>query len=176
MKIIRNAVFETNSSSTHTLVIDMTNSKPKYTLTDKGYLLVNFEDYYYECKYPTFYTVNDKINFVFTMLMSFIFEKKWIDNVKKGVNNHSSYPYVTRNDFMKDKYVQEIQNLVINKLPNCKGIRFKKGSFDNEGHATGGMDEHHFQGCHSFEEYLKKSGVSLENLILNPNILICMNR
>jgi hypothetical protein len=53
---------------------------------------------------------------------------------------------------------------------------FSKNSFLETGEVAGGMDTHHYQECHNLSSYLKKNGITLEQLLFSPNIEISMNR
>ena len=51
MVSIRKYVFETNSSSTHSLTLVSKSTKNMYSLTDTGYLEAGFDDYFSEAAY-----------------------------------------------------------------------------------------------------------------------------
>lgn len=171
----RQNVFETNSSSTHSLTLVSRSHKNMYSLSEGGYLEAGFGDYYSECTYEDYYTVEDKLRFVLTLLASFYYEVKLHENVKKTGKWHS-VEYTTQKELKSLPEFQEIQRLVKIKIPNCKGLRFRKNSFLETGEVAGGMDTHHHQECHNLSSYLKKNGITLEQLLFSPNIEISMNR
>ena len=73
---IRKSVFETNSSSTHSLTLVQKSSKNMYTLSENGYLEAGFDDYFSECSYDVYSTVEEKLRFLLTLLASFYYEYK----------------------------------------------------------------------------------------------------
>ena len=73
MKSIRNNVFETNSSSTHSLTFVSKGSKIKYKLSESGYLEAGFDDYILESTYECYTTVEEKLRFVLTDEMNKMF-------------------------------------------------------------------------------------------------------
>ena len=173
---IRKSVFETNSSSTHSLTYGNTPIQENYYhLTDSGYVLVEFGNYYFEFDKVVYNDLNSKLNFIMTLIYEFELWK--IHQIDYRITN------VPKEEFKKNKYVQEINNILRNSnIPNCKGIRFKKNIFKGEepdtiyrGSPSFGLDTHHFQECNTFEQYLRKNSITLERLLLDPKIGIAMN-
>jgi hypothetical protein len=72
MKVTRNGVFETNSSSTHSLAIDYNSSLMPQPfsdeITDQGYVEVHAGEFGWEVE--TFTSVWDKLSYVFTSAAS----------------------------------------------------------------------------------------------------------
>lgn len=170
MKVIRNGTFETNSSSTHSVCFNEKNRRNKYTLTQTGYLDVTFDEYYTESDYSEYSTINDKLTFTLTLLACFYYEKKY-----RGNPLSFTTPFTTKKELQSMPEYQEIVRLVQEKIPNCKGLRFKKYSFDEKGTCMAGMDSHHLQEARTMQEYLKKNQVTLEQLVFSPSIVIRMN-
>ena len=175
MKSIRNNVFETNSSSTHSLTFVSKGSKIKYKLSESGYLEAGFDDYILESTYECYTTVEEKLRFVLTLLASFYYEYKVKSHYQK-TGKFGYVGYTTKKELQSLDDYKEILRLVQEKIPNCKGLRFRKHSFDENGVVLGSMDTHHLQDCHSLHEYLKKNNVTLEQLLFSPRIAIQMNR
>lgn len=172
MKQIRKNVFETNSSSTHSLTFLNTPVKQYYSLTKSGYIMVGFDDYYLESDYSTYSTLEEKLTFIFSMVASFMYDAKFRNPALRGSRNSLN---VTRDEFMKNKDVLEIRNILQKNIPNCKGFMFKKHSFNEKNECSGSVDTHHFQNCLYFQAYLKQNHVTLEQLIMSPHLVIQMN-
>lgn len=171
MKIIRKNTFETNSSSTHSLVL-VTQARPnEYHLTKSGYIMTGFGSYYTETDYSEYESFEDKLKFVLTLLTAFHFNNKLKSNFEK-----TGYytQYTTKKELESIPEYQEIIELVKKNIPNCKGIKFEKNAFDEENICVGGMEAHHIKGVENMQEYLKKNNVTIEDLIFNPNIKIIM--
>ena len=174
MKSIRQNVFETNSSSTHSLTLVSRSHKNMYSLSENGYLEAGFGDYYSECTYEDYYTVEDKLRFVLTLLASFYYEHKRNEYFKR-TNKWQYIEYTTQKELKSMEEFKEIQKLVKKNIPNCKGLRFRKNSFNEKGEVVGGLDTHHHHECNNLNSYLKKNGITLEQFLFSPNIVIQMN-
>ena len=175
MKSIRNSVFETNSSSTHSLTLVQKSSKNIYTLSENGYLEAGFDDYFSEFSYDVYSTVEEKLRFLLTLLASFYYEYKRNEYFKQ-TGKWIYGQYTTQKELKSMEEFKEIQRLVKKNIRGCKGLRFRKNSFDEKGEVTGGIDTHHHQECHNLKSYLQKNGVTLEQFLFSPNIVIQMNR
>ena len=175
MKSIRNNVFETNSSSTHSLTFVSKGSKIKYKLSESGYLEAGFDDYILESTYECYTTVEEKLRFVLTLLAGFYYEYKVKSHYQK-TGKFGYVGYTTKKELQSLDDYKEILKLVQEKIPNCKGLRFRKHSFNENGVVKGCMDTHHHQDCNSLKSYLKKNNITLEQLLFSPHIVIQMNR
>lgn len=175
MKSIRQNVFETNSSSTHSLTFTGSYNRKIYKLSENGYLEAGFDNYFSECTYDTYYTVEDKLRFLLTLISSFYYEKKYREYYDKNkVWRHIEY--TTQKELKSTEEFKEIQALVKQKIKGCKGLRFRRDSFLETGEVNGGVDTHHHQECSNLKMYLKKNGITLEQFLFSPNIVIQMNR
>ena len=174
MKSIRKSTFETNSSSTHSLTLVQKCGKNSYSLSENGYLEAGFDDYYSEYTYEVYSTVEDKIKFLLTLLASFYYEGKLQENFNK-TGKWRRVEYTTQKELKSMPEFKEIQKLVKKNIPNCKGLRFKKNSFLETGEVSGGIDSHHHHECSNLNSYLKKNGVTLEQFLFSPHIVIQMN-
>lgn len=174
MKSIRKSVFETNSSSTHSLTLVQKSSKNMYTLSENGYLEAGFDDYFSECSYDVYSTVEEKLRFLLTLLASFYYEYKRNEHFKQ-TGKWLYGQYTTQKELKSMEEFKEIQKLVKKNIPNCKGLRFRKNSFNENGEVAGGIDTHHHHECHNLNSYLKKNGITLEQFLFSPHIVIQMN-
>ena len=174
MVSIRKYVFETNSSSTHSLTLVSKSTKNMYSLTDTGYLEAGFDDYFSEYSYDVYSTVEEKLRFLLTLLTSFYYEYKRNEYYKQ-TGKWLYGKYTTQKELKSMEEFKEIQRLVKKNIPGCKGLRFRKNSFNENGEVSGGIDSHHHQECHNLKSYLNKNGISLEQFLFSPNIVIQMN-
>ena len=174
MKSVRESTFETNSSSTHSLTLVQKCGKNNYTLSENGYLEAGFDDYYSECSYEVYSTVEEKLRFLLTLLASFYYEMKLKENYNK-TGKWYRVEYTTQKELKSMDEFKEIQKLVKKNIPDCKGLRFRKNSFNEKGEVTGGIDSHHHHECSNLKSYLKKNGITLEQFLFSPHIVIQMN-
>lgn len=180
MKSVRSHVFETNSSSCHSLgIVQQKENYQYYTLTDSGYIKVNADTFYSESDYSIYDTLETKLTLIFAMIASDIYDKRYMEQREKGVRTPIS---VTREDMMKNQYIKEIDEMLRTEIPNCKGFRFARNSFATKttpytvkGSYLGHADGHHFGDARGFGEYLKNNHITLHNLVMNPSIVVKMN-
>lgn len=165
---IRLGVFETNSSSTHSICHVNNYAKEYFRLSPAGYVMVEFGYYLSEECNDVYYTLEDKLSFIFSLISYFIYE----DNYRKGIRYKG---FTSKKELLDDKNIKAVRELLIKKIPNCKGFKFKRNSFTEDGKSTTWMDDKHLQECNTFDDYLLKNNISLERLILDPSFVIAMN-
>lgn len=172
MRVLRNGIFETNSSSTHSIIFNSKNVKIEYNLSESGYIEGSFGDYCSSLTNNIYTTVEEKLRFLLTLLAAIQYERKWKTNFQTPIYLRE---FTTKKELHSMAEYKEIVKLVKRKIPNCKGIRFRRNSFDEKGICMGSMDFHHLPLSLSLEDYLRNNSVTLEDFLFNPHVVICMN-
>lgn len=166
MVSIRHNIFETNSSSTHSIAMVL--SKNNYSLdylkylNDKlcedNYLHIKFRDFHGKTEY--IYGIKDKIAFLlmldFNQFAGWVYDENQLNEEDR--NNYLCYMYEDSSIF------KLIEGLCIDKIPNCKGIMIDK--------IEGSIDHQTIESYNYGEEFLDSYDVNLEDFLFNDNYLI----
>lgn len=178
MNVMRNNVFETNSSSCHTLTFyDKLKEKGYYTLTKDGYILVSCSSFYSESDYRNLKTLEEKLSLILSMISTFCYEQ----GVKEG--KYSGYffqdgEYLKYADLKKDKSFKEVNEILKRRIPGCKGLKLSKKTLetiDGVLYFNYSVDPHHILNCKDIYEYCKQAGVTLEQLVMSPRLYFQLN-
>lgn len=166
-KQIRRNVFETNSSSTHSISIrkgDISNSYLKVDEYDNK-VHVSFGEYGWG--YETLNTQYERLSYLCTMLLET--EANKISNIK---------------DIFETDGFKEINKIISNKC-NCDGIHFddkiKISSYNYNGDNVNYVDIDGYidhQSCEDYSninEFLKDWNTDIENFIFNDNISVIID-
>lgn len=173
MRIIRNNVFETNSSSTHALTLNNFVKADKRSdilglLNSEGKITVRVIEMYSESDDSVYSSFYDKLCFTLSLMICFmIYEKRF-----KVKGFHVT---LTRNEIVKHELYKQLITVLHKHIKGFTGLRFARNTFDENKVIWNPLDEHHLQGCKSFSEYLNKNHMTLEHLLFTPGVVYQMN-
>lgn len=173
MRIIRNNVFETNSSSTHALTLNNfvkadTRKEILNLLNSEGKITIKVIEMYSESDYSVYSSFYDKLRFTVSLMISFMIYEKRL----KVKGWHIS---LTRNEIINHDSFKSLISVLSKRIKGFTGIRFARNTFDENKVIWNPLDEHHLQGCKSFSEYLNKNHMTLEHLLFTPGVVYALN-
>lgn len=180
MKSQRVGVFETNSSSMHSLTIRKNNSKmfdKVLPLDSDGYYWPYFGcKYQFDC-FPESYTRLDaKLDYVITL--SFMMFQ---DNCENEQYRGKKRTIIRRTELNKIPDIAKIETLLKYNIRNFQGFKVKSKYFDTNGsnnmldwfNYNGGINHYELESYGSLDMWLKSNHVTLENFLFNP--YVCLN-
>lgn len=154
MKKTRKAMFETNSSSCHSIIIDLGDYK-RHKLSRNGRLIVTM-GYYDE---GLLVTPRDKINWLFSMLFTICEGNCYEDE---------DFQYDLENFLESRKYeIQKIQ-ACIEEVEGPIYIEYRKAPGEN----GVGMNHELHDEWYDLDDYLKEVGVSLKDFIYSGRVKV----
>lgn len=181
MKAIRSSVFETNSSSVHTVTVKRNMSK-KYDynlgLNRKGKFLIQFAyNYNFACGPAKYNDARAKINYLACLAVQ-TYEERCFCKGKKGIQRPEDILGLTEIKRM-ERCIQKI-------IPGFAGFEIlslndkdrKLFYFTDSGFLLYySIDHQAFEDDYeSVEDFLKQNRVSMENFIFNPCVQIIIDR
>lgn len=153
---IRKGVWETNSSSCHSVSI----SKNKIMnfalpgLDEDGFLIAHFDEFGWEIN--RYNNPTSKLSYALTMV-AMIHNEEFFNEVE----------FYELDDF------KMIEDVVKNKIPDCEGIQMAEHSFDNEFWGIDGYIDHQSYECYScLQDFLNDYDITLEDFIFNANVIL----
>lgn len=144
-KQIRYRVFETNSSSCHSICIRK---------NENAVLHITFGEFGWG--YEEYNDKTTKLQYILTMAAE--------------VND-----WETPEDFFNTDDFIEINELIKTKTHFYNGIEFVEDSFDSHNNINGYIDHQSREGYHSIHDFLDWYGVSLEDFIFNPDVVLIID-
>jgi len=175
MRKIRNKIFETNSSSSHSLIIEnkenqITHSYSEFNLrpNNEGYIQLSFGEFGWG--YETLRNQEDKLSYLLTMAM---------ETELKAVEKPTSKSYDVEKRFRKTDGFKKLDDFV-KKHCYCKGIEItssmelmyytkdKKLWLDIDGY----IDHQSYENYKSMQDFLDYYKLTIDDVVLNDNIKI----
>ena len=171
MKNYRNNVFETNSSSCHTITLDTSAEYNNKLCVQKSDNKVHVELKYFERGYYKYTNVSDKLAYM-------ILQASYIENISISVHHIEQWEFENKpteeelekrflkncSELYETKTFQKIVKAVQKRYPCCKGIviDYSYGSIDHESVAR----------CESIEEWLSDNDLnSIDDFLFGNYIL-----
>lgn len=154
LKNIRQSIFETNSSSMHTIVVTKEHRKYTPEEIDRSFHFFNEKDYKYVC----IYNENDITyeRYPFRILDNFL-EKTLYYIAMLSMQNDMGKPDL-----------EEVYGIIRKYLPGFEGFRFPKNFYTDK--TFYGYIDH--QSADTLSEFLKSNKVSLEDFLTDTRYII----
>ena len=170
---IRNSVFETNSSSTHSLSIKR-NTTGKYDrnlhITKNGNIvLFNMDKFDFDWGYAEYCDAYAKLNYLACMAFQCYQEVMG----EKGIRKIS--------DINKIPDIKKLYNFCKKYFSEFKGFTFlKKNLYINDKELISfyfayGIDHQSYEDFKSMSDFLKCNHISIENFVFNPNVVLVID-
>lgn len=153
---IRCGVWQTNSSSEHSVSISkkkmMNFALPE--LDEEDYLVACFDEFGWEIR--SYNSPMIKLSYALTMVAM--------------VHSHEFY---SEEEFYELDDFKMIEDVVKNKISDCKGIQMAEHSFDNEFCGIDGYIDHQSYECYScLQDFLNDYDITLEDFIFNADVIL----
>lgn len=154
MRQIRRGVFETNSSSTHSVTVDHNKGlSPNYLyVSEDGYVHAEFDEFGWEVWDYT--DQETRLNYLLTMARCLNGNNGWYDEKekKKGLKK-----FVKTNDF-------ERISKVVAEYANCNGVWI-----DN---SDGYIDHQSYEDYDKLDDFLKEYNTDIEEFIFGAGVVL----
>lgn len=175
MRVIRNSVFETNSSSVHTITVKR-NRSGRYDydlgLNSKGEFVIQFGLSYNFGWGPAMYNqAKVKINYLACMIVE----------TSEFQNNIHNRPGIKKiEDILKIKDFKKLETCIRKKVPSFTGFTLlplgEMYNFTSYGfYLMESIDHQSWQSYKNIEDFLQKNKVSMENFIFNPAVKLIID-
>lgn len=173
MKVIRNGVFETNSSSSHSISIKR-NTKGVYDtylpLNNRGLFELTFGDNYnFGWGYATYNSLPAKLNYLACMAFE-TYSRLLRKNGRKPMTNYQ--------EVMRIKDIVKLSKLMEKTIPGFRGFIVYSavfGQYTYEGsdgsiYLTESIDHQSWEDYANIDEFLKSNKITIENFLFNPKV------
>ena len=159
MRQVRRGVFETNSSSTHTITIKGENKleKSEFSTDINGKVRAKFGNYGWA--FHPLETQAERLSYLLTMA-----------RIKTGCDEYIWGDGTTKKDkrnFEVTREFQAISDAVARNTPDCTGIRIDIDDYDE-----GELDHQSHEEFNSLEEFLDHCGTTIDEFIFGGDIEI----
>lgn len=160
MKQIRRGVFETNSSSSHSITVDQSGTLAPSTLrTDiNGFVRVKFGEWGWT--FPDVDTQEERLSYILTMarILTDCTECLW----------DSAKPEKDKRNFEVTREFHAISKAVADHTPDCKGIRV-----DVDDYYMGEIDHDSSNSAYgSFDQFLNDNDMTIEQFIFGKDSVV----
>ena len=157
---IRKNVFETNSSSMHSLILH--NRKATYNLPveEDGYIHVELGEYGWG--YKKLRVLYDRLAYALAMVME----------TEGGVSHWGENSNILGEQFYNSDGFNAINELIKKKY-NCNGIKIDSNG--DEYYPYGYIDHQSYEDYNSLQDFLDDWGVTLEEFLFNENVVVIDN-
>lgn len=153
---IRKGVWETNSSSCHSVSISkkkiMNFALPE--LDEDGFLIANFGEFGWEER--RYNNPTSKLSYALTMVAM----------IHNGEFDDNEVEFYELDDF------QMIEDVVKNKIPGCKGIQMTEHSFNAFWGIDGYIDHQSYEDYSCLQDFLNDYDITLEDFIFNADVIL----
>ena len=163
MKLVRNDVFETNSSSVHSLVVHrkypLEYEYPDLHVYDDGYIHIPMDKFGWG--YDGYIDSKVKLTYAMGMVYQTESRDKYDEDYRQQLGNfYDTVGYKAINDMIKEYY-------------NCDGILVDK--LEHNVYPYGYIDHQSTEDYSSLKDFLDDYGVTLEQFVFDPNVTLIID-
>lgn len=178
MRVIRSGVFETNSSSSHSLSIKR-NTNGVYdsylSLNNQGLFTLTFgENYNFGWGYATYNSLTAKLNYLACMVFE-THSRLLRKNGRKPITDYREVlkiKDIVRLSKLMEKTISGFRGFIV--YPNIFGQYTYEGS-NKSIYLTDSIDHQSWEDYDNIDEFLKSNKITLENFLFNPKVKLIID-
>ena len=178
MKVIRQSIFETNSSSSHSVSVKRNKGAQdkNFLINKSGKVILTFGiGKNFACDYTEYTDANTKLNYLACMALQCH---------QQLLRNHNRENSCNIDDVLKIKDIKKLESCLKKNvkgftgfviLPDALWVYKSEYSLESQIMCEGGIDHQSYEDFGNIDDFLKYWKVSLENFLFNPRVTLIIS-